>query len=247
MHLNPVSVKGYILDGVATTSGASLDKFEYYSKRDADLGEVGEYFMGLCALDGACKAHFPSGNLSSALRDLLTTLDTNLNSTCSTLISVGEDSNIPSDTLKPILATLLREAGTWTLFPPVVYKLSRCNENDVNVLNQFFTFYASYTTYPSNTESIPLARLLNSLIMFSEMWEAPTPSNDDLYARFANASITSGDMNGEATTYCAFSKEKSAVCNEINGELNVGNYDGDGIIYKRDRYWSKAATLSVCC
>ncbi|KAG6599749.1 uncharacterized protein IUM83_13215 [Phytophthora cinnamomi] len=75
--------------------------------------------------------------------------------------------------------------------------------------------------------------------MYSEMWETPTPSDDEFASRFKNSTIASGGMNDQAAMYCAFSKEKSAVCDEIN----LGNYSGDGIIYKRDRYWNKAAVL----
>ncbi|RLN54545.1 hypothetical protein BBJ29_008323 [Phytophthora kernoviae] len=40
-------------------------------------------------------------------------------------------------------------------------------------------------------------------------------------------------------TYCAFSKENSTTCNQ----LNVSNYDGNGNIYERDQYWNKTATI----
>ncbi|KAG6952611.1 hypothetical protein JG688_00013201, partial [Phytophthora aleatoria] len=34
-------------------------------------------------------------------------------------------------------------------------------------------------------------------------------------------------------------KEKSASCEEIN----VGTYESNGIVYKRDQYWNKTATI----
>ncbi|KAG3097864.1 hypothetical protein PI124_g15543 [Phytophthora idaei] len=39
--------------------------------------------------------------------------------------------------------------------------------------------------------------------------------------------------------YCAFSKEKSVSCEEIN----VGTYESNGIVYKHDQYWNKTATI----
>ncbi|GMF28547.1 unnamed protein product [Phytophthora fragariaefolia] len=38
MHLSPPEVTVYVMDGVATASGASADKFFYKSKRDSDYG-----------------------------------------------------------------------------------------------------------------------------------------------------------------------------------------------------------------
>ncbi|KAG6962807.1 hypothetical protein JG688_00008435 [Phytophthora aleatoria] len=39
--------------------------------------------------------------------------------------------------------------------------------------------------------------------------------------------------------YCAFSKEKSVSCEEIN----VGTCESNGIVYKHDQYWNKTATI----
>ncbi|KAG6954426.1 hypothetical protein JG688_00012344 [Phytophthora aleatoria] len=42
-----------------------------------------------------------------------------------------------------------------------------------------------------------------------------------------------------SSLYCAFSNEKSPACDE----LNLGNYEGGGIIYQRDQYWIKSAIV----
>ncbi|KAJ8578540.1 hypothetical protein ON010_g661 [Phytophthora cinnamomi] len=94
MHLNPVTVKGYVLDGIAAPTGVSPDKFEYFSMWDADYGEVVEYFMSLCGLDSACKTRFQSANLSSALRNLMTKIDSDKNSTCASLVA-NEVTTVP--------------------------------------------------------------------------------------------------------------------------------------------------------
>ncbi|KAG6953951.1 hypothetical protein JG688_00012571 [Phytophthora aleatoria] len=39
--------------------------------------------------------------------------------------------------------------------------------------------------------------------------------------------------------FCAFSKEKSPACDEFD----LGNFDGEGIIYQGDQYWNKSATV----
>lgn len=53
-HLNPPEVTGYVLDGVATTSGVSPDKFPYLTSADASFSEVGGEFLALCSEDSVC-------------------------------------------------------------------------------------------------------------------------------------------------------------------------------------------------
>ncbi|KAJ8524625.1 hypothetical protein ON010_g16492 [Phytophthora cinnamomi] len=83
-----------------------------------------------------------------------------------------------------------------------------------------------------------VSMLLYYLIVFSEGWESPAPSASELRARFESTRISDGAYILDAL-YCAFSKEKSAGCDEHN----VGNYVGDGIVYKRDQYWNKTAVI----
>ncbi|KAG6956274.1 hypothetical protein JG688_00011494 [Phytophthora aleatoria] len=56
--------------------------------------------------------------------------------------------------------------------------------------------------------------------------------------RFTNYGIASATY-ATAPLYCAFSKEKSKACNKFNH----GNYDAQGIAYKRDEYWNVSATI----
>lgn len=58
-------------------------------------------------------------------------------------------------------------------------------------------------------------------------------------ARFTEALISDQMLNPSMPLYCAFSKEQSASCDE----LGVGDYEANGIIYKRDLYWNKTATI----
>ncbi|ETO66037.1 hypothetical protein F444_16711, partial [Phytophthora nicotianae P1976] len=72
------------------------------------------------------------------------------------------------------------------------------------------------------------------------MTERPRPSMSKLKTRFTDSKMSSG--GGEylsAYQYCALSKEKSALCDE----LNVGTYDANAIVYKRDQYWNKTVAI----
>ncbi|KAG3002664.1 hypothetical protein JG687_00013219 [Phytophthora cactorum] len=55
--------------------------------------------------------------------------------------------------------------------------------------------------------------------MFSDMWEMPTPFTSE-WSR-------------------ALHMRKSPACDEFD----LGNFDGEGIIYQRDQYWNKSATV----
>ena len=86
MHLNPSNVTGYVLDSIATYSGAPDVSRSYSTNWDTDFGEVGEHFMDLCAQDRVCDSHFHVTNLSATLRNTISNFDTDPNSTCADLI-----------------------------------------------------------------------------------------------------------------------------------------------------------------
>ncbi|CEG38757.1 ATP:guanido phosphotransferase, N-terminal [Plasmopara halstedii] len=57
--------------------------------------------------------------------------------------------------------------------------------------------------------------ILCHLILFSELWERPTPSLAELRKRFTD-SVSGWSMYTAVPLYCAFSKEESSVCDEYN-------------------------------
>ncbi|KAJ8578066.1 hypothetical protein ON010_g1143 [Phytophthora cinnamomi] len=88
MHLDPPEVTGYVLDAVATTSGAALDQFMFMTDTDANFGEVGDAFMALCADDSECNTHFKKKGLKVSVQELMVKLDKNPNSTCSQVVKM---------------------------------------------------------------------------------------------------------------------------------------------------------------
>ncbi|KAG2981201.1 hypothetical protein PC118_g10739 [Phytophthora cactorum] len=121
--------------------------------------------------------------------------------------------------------------------PPLVYRLQRCESKDIDVLNYFFKRYAE-STDTSNDEGPFYSELLYYLIVFSELWERQQPSKAEMTRLLTEFGISAG-ANPMSPLHCAFSKEKSKECNK----LKLGNYDADGIIYKRDKYWNVSATI----
>ncbi|KAL3658441.1 hypothetical protein V7S43_016574 [Phytophthora oleae] len=240
IHLDPPEVTGYVLDGVATSSGTS-EEFEYFSTWDSDFGDVGNTFLGLCETQKECKERFKSNNLAFTLQNLVTEFDNNAASTCAALVSdlYSDQSNEPASfILRRTLGSLLQTASTRTLIPPLVYRLNRCASKDIDVLTHFFTSFYAYLSSSSEDDAFN-STLLYYLIVFSEMWETPQPSISEMIARFTSARITNGASYGDIPQYCAFSREVSPVCDQ----LDVGSYDTNGIIYERDQYWNKSATI----
>ncbi|KAE8889330.1 hypothetical protein PF001_g28242 [Phytophthora fragariae] len=241
IHLNPPSITGYVLDSVATSSGASADKFEYFSTWNVDFGEVANAFLALCDDDGDCSAHFEPRGLTKTLEDLILKFDNEPNLTCAALmksLTTDVKNEPPSLILRSALSSLLERLTLRKLIPPVVYRLNRCAPEDMDVLNHFVTAFNADAQVSSQEDAF-YSPLLYYLIIFSEMWETPSPSVAEMRARFTDAEISDPEVYMDTALYCAFSKENSAVCNQ----LNVSRYSGSGIFYQHDQYWNKSAVI----
>ncbi|OWY97937.1 Serine protease [Phytophthora megakarya] len=244
IHLAPHKVTGYFLDSIATSSGAGADQFEYVSTWDIDFGEIGDAFMELCEHDLECNTRFKSARLPTIVQKLINQFDDDPNSTCASLMrnisnsSIEQNSDPPSYTLRRALGTLLENAISRTIIPPIVYRLNRCSSDDLAVLKHFFSLIESDLT-PTMKVDYMQSGLLYNLIVFSEFWESPSPSISEMEKRFTNAKIGDSGLYSTLSQYCAFSKEDSEACHELGG----GNYSGKGIVYKRDQYWNKGAMI----
>ncbi|POM57493.1 Serine protease family S33 [Phytophthora palmivora] len=241
IHLDPPEVTGYVLDGVATTSGAPANEFFYGSNWDINFGEVGDAFLALCDRDSNCKTRFEPTGLNNTLQSLIDRFDNDPNSTCAALVNDTQGLGIPSPSLalRSVLGIALMDSYLRTLIPPVVYRLQRCSPEDLDVLTQFFSSVVA-NDQAKTQDSAYESTLLYNLIVYSEMWQSPLPSMAEMMARITGAKMSSGGGIYEVgPQYCSFSKEKSKSCDEFN----VGNYDTNGIVYKRDQYWNKTATI----
>ncbi|KAJ0407461.1 hypothetical protein P43SY_005002 [Pythium insidiosum] len=240
MHLQPKEVVGYVLDGVSTTAGADKSAYPYFSNWDTAFGAVGERLLELCASDTLCKSKFGATPAKDALRALLTDLDGPSSSRCAAIIADDEDVESPPAgvVLRIVLGEMLQSASLRALIPAVVYRVQRCAERDQTALKRFFKVLRSMTSRASE-DSAHFSSLLYRLIMFSELWEAPTPSSDELLERFLSVSISNGAVYSSVDDYCAFTKETSSVCRQ----LGVSAYTAPAIWYARDRYWNVAATV----
>ncbi|KAG6580293.1 Serine protease family S33 [Phytophthora cinnamomi] len=223
IHLNPPHVTGYVLDGIATSSGSSADKFMSASKCDVDFGVVGDCFLELCSQDATCSSRFKKPNtLPKTLRGL----------------ERQEFRRVPSFGNTFAYAWHIADGpGDAKINSPIIYRLKRCEAMDVDVMSQFINYFNAYAGAATQDDAF-YSPLLFNLIAFSEMYETPQPSQAEMDKRFNNALLSAG-ANAVPPLYCAFSKEKSTACNEFN----YGNYAANGIIYEHDEYWNKSAKI----
>ena len=232
MHLNPPYVTGYVLDGVATTSVAPADNL-YISSSDAGSGDAGNRFLDLCDQDSACNSHFQGTNLTATLHNTILKLDSNPNSTCATLMNSTQEE--PSMDLRLALGGLLHDSSVRSLIPPLIYRINRCNSNDIDVLTYFNQRLGETTDEDPADQSM----WLYSLIAFSEMWETPAPSCTELKRRFTDVSSSNGATYSLCPLYCAFSNDKSPGCDEFR----LDKYDANGVLYSHDQYCDKVAAV----
>uniref|UniRef100_K3XAS2 Peptidase S33 tripeptidyl aminopeptidase-like C-terminal domain-containing protein n=1 Tax=Globisporangium ultimum (strain ATCC 200006 / CBS 805.95 / DAOM BR144) TaxID=431595 RepID=K3XAS2_GLOUD len=244
MHLKNPDISGYILDGIATSSGSDVKNFEYFSTWDADFGEVGDYYMTFCTKDATCAARFPTTSLADTLQNIIDSFDSKPDSTCAALVrdvTSGEPGTAiepASYTLRRSLGSLFQSESTRSLIPVLAYRLNRCNKADTAVLTHYFNVSTSALS-PTYEDSAFESTLLYYLIVFSEMWESPQSSIPVMLKRFTDAIICNGGSSGTVPTYCAFSKEQSTTCNA----LDVGSYSASPLVYKKDEYWNVAAEI----
>ncbi|KAL8000877.1 putative alpha/Beta hydrolase [Plasmopara halstedii] len=231
MHLAPPDVTGYVLDGPISTTGS----YYYQSNADRDAGEVADAFMELCDQDRVCSSHFKD-TLAATIQEIIDNFDNQADSPCFELmgsIKVNLQNASASSYLR-LTNSIMLSTVLYTWIPQLVYRLKRCQLQDVKILKKFVKFLNAYDYSESPLYSITLQGLIN----YSEFWEKPTPSLAILKKRFTDSTAGEGTYD-ELPLYCAFSKEQSKAC----AKYDFGKYKAQGIIYKRDQYWNASVSI----
>ncbi|KAG1706024.1 hypothetical protein DVH05_002586 [Phytophthora capsici] len=242
MHLNPPEVTGYVLDGIATSSGSRTNEFPYFSSRDMDFGEVANSFLAMSQEDDEIAARFKKNGLAGAIKHLIAKFDRDPKSLCARTInglskSTGTgatEAEPPSFTLRRALGTMLSYPEVRKFIPPVVYRLNRCADEDKAILDRVIQILQEMSE-DVDDQSL----LLANIITFSEMWEMPSPSVKTIKKRFTDVLMSDAGNYASTELYCAYSKEKSKTCNRFQ----TGKYDANPITYERDEYWNKNAVI----
>ncbi|KAK1940087.1 hypothetical protein P3T76_008410 [Phytophthora citrophthora] len=251
MHLDPPEVTGYVLDGIAASMGARTTEFPYYSNWDTDFGEVADRFLAMSQKEEEIAARFMKKGLAGTIKHLIAKFDKDPESPCSVITnSLYNNTDTGTDTinateaepasfaLRRTLGTMLSDSEMRKLIPPVVYRLNRCVEKDQAVLNLFIQVLQESMNAKVEDDTYQ-SLLLFSVIIFSEMWEMPSPSVASIKKQFTDVLISDTGIYANTELYCAYSKEKSKTCEQFQ----TSKYDANPIIYDRDEYWNKSAVI----
>lgn len=210
------------------------------SKWDSEHGEVATVYMDLCGSDYRCSPYFSSNDLKTTAKNLLSAFDSFPDSGCAPLVrslTVAYDDVTPTSyTLRVLFGTLLKNAVMRPLIPVLVYRMARCDSNDIDIIIRFFQ---SWKSLPMVSQAdLYQSNLLYYLIVFSELWETPEVPYKTMLERFTNSTMGDGVFT-VVDTYCAFSKENASAC----AERNLDSFTASPIIYAKDKYWNTAAEI----
>ncbi|DBA05085.1 TPA: hypothetical protein N0F65_000773 [Lagenidium giganteum] len=243
IHLETPNIVGYVLDGISTASGSDVKNFEYFSTWDRDYGEIGQIFLDACTKDTDCGGKFKGKTVEEVIKALIKKMDTDASFKCGKVLTGASDETgsmgiPPSFALRQLFGGLLMDASTRPFIPVLAYRMTRCSADDVAVVRHFVNASQGMLAHDSEEDVLYTSNLLYNLIVYSDMWETPMPSEQTMLDRFTNTTISNGGTYASIAQYCAFSKEDSPTCTKYN----VGNYKAKALLYKKDKYWNKAAT-----
>lgn len=256
LHFGLADVKGYILDGSATTSGAKKSAFAYISQADEAFGLIGDDFLALCEKDSTCSAKFQDKPVTEVLSNLITSLDdtsvtddsncasvfqvttiTTTSTTSSSKAAASSSSDPASYKLRRALAMLMQNVTERAFIPVLLYRLNRCSDVDKPVVKSLLT-----RLLQREADLKAKKEVVYDLIAFSELWESPSAMEKRLSARFTEASISSGRIYNQLLRYCLFTGDTSTACTEL-GVNNTTTTNSTKLVYARDAYWNTEATI----
>ncbi|TYZ66690.1 hypothetical protein PybrP1_007416 [[Pythium] brassicae (nom. inval.)] len=257
MHLGTKEIVGYILDGVSTTSGADAKDGMYMSNWDVNFGEVADHFLELISnftFAATAALKFGSKSAAGALKDALATVEKDPKHKCAkefaNFLAAGGAAPPAklSTAVRMLLGKLLMSSTTRVFVPVLIYRLERCNKNDQLVLAFFVKAVRKQLATVSEEDAL-MSTLEYYLIVFSEMWESPTPDLATMTARFTNAKITTGPIADLLPLYCAFTKDTSSACSALKA-LVTFQYTPHGAllnaVYRKSSWLADAAKPGFC-
>lgn len=184
MQLFPSSFDRVVLDSLAAP-GMSL------ARQDQDADEAARDLLRACAKDADCNAKLGPDPVARA-DALFAKLKTGH---CSALKVPAAAGGRPLHVaFRLAFGTLLMQIQARSAIFPAIYRLDRCSANDVTAMQKFLdTVYAEPPAGTPNPFFEQFGFVLSNNIAFSELWEDPSPSADEL-AALREASIATREI-----------------------------------------------------
>lgn len=184
LQIYPTLVQSAIMDGVVNHLMSSISRYEMQSSI------TGSQFLSYCQLQPECNQYFPANQPPDVmLRNILFDIDSNNQKCIKNNLTLFQ---ITSDKLRNLLFELIQSSERYmdrTVVPAVIYRLNRCNTEDVTVLNFFFRTVLQTIQSTRNELNSPdfafSSLALQYNIVQSEMWLNLNESEIDKETIFA--------------------------------------------------------------
>ncbi|TYZ68730.1 hypothetical protein PybrP1_008890 [[Pythium] brassicae (nom. inval.)] len=213
----------------------------YMSNWDVNFGEVADHFLELCVRDAQCASKFLAVGLRNTVDEVVKGNGAYMR--CGWHLKSSSATTFTS-LVNNALGMLLMRSRTRAAIPALALRLYRCSYDDVRALRVFMDAFVDSLVAPSEEDAFG-SSLLYYLIVFSEMWEVPTPTASVLTSRFANATMSTGPIASMFPSYCRFTQDNSSACSSYVSSSRFASPRAPAvpIAYKKDKYWNKAATI----
>ncbi|RHY98184.1 hypothetical protein DYB35_013088, partial [Aphanomyces astaci] len=227
MHFSPPQVKGYILDSICADhyEPQGTGNNQMFNNWDDDVKDVSQHFLDLCQKDTDVCGKLLGENATATLFNLYDRLDANALA-CSAIFYDTVEVK-PSVFLRLFFFKLLGRYDSRKFIPTFAARLERCNVQDKDVMTAILTKYD-----PAKPSEGLNSNLLHDTIVYSELWQVPTPSMEDIVQQFLASPMALKDPD-EVGSYCLFTGSNSSGC-EPWADMNVPLWT-----YTPDKYFNK--------
>ncbi|RHY29026.1 hypothetical protein DYB32_005510 [Aphanomyces invadans] len=249
MHFSPSVVRGFILDGVQSEAFPTWIDAPTFTNWDRDFSDVArrvaDRFLDLCHDDAFCRSKFST--LRGTLQVLYADLDSGKHNCTAFVKSLGNDDIAPSNILRALFGSFFPDMAMRLLVPVFIYRLRRCTANDMDVMT--FALIRVYGDSegggggdPPDVDA-PDSSMLYKTIVFSELWQRPSPGLMDLYQVFANSTMSSG-IYSQVLEYCLFAGVVAAEQSCVDlGTMLPTTASATNFTYTPDTYFNVTATI----
>ncbi|RHY68197.1 hypothetical protein DYB34_006463 [Aphanomyces astaci] len=233
MHFSPPQVKGYILDSICADhfEPQGTGNNQVFSNWDDDIKDVSQHFLDLCQKDTAVCGKLLGENATATLFKLYETLDANA-SACSAIFYDTLEIK-PSIKLRLFFFELLGRYERRKFIPTFAARLERCNAQDKDVMTAILT-----KNHPAEPSKALDSSIIRDTIGFSELWQVPTPSMEDIVQQFFASPMAQTDPD-DVGRYCLFTGSNSSGCEPWAG-MNLPPWT-----YTPDKYFNKTAAIPI--
>lgn len=244
VHVAPESVKGFIVDGIVSETGATVEQRSTFSNWDHDVAVTADRFLADCLEDDYCKSKFPGvSNLTEFTLQLYADLDAAAKTpgTNACADALANNGVRPSYLLRTTFSDYLMSDTDRLLIPAVIYRTARCSDSDVEALEYFaegLVYDTSADDGDVDTETLLYdSDMLYYLIVFSEMWETPTPDKATLIGWYESG-VAASDNYLTLPYYCLFTGSREDACKQL-----VHLPPSNPLMYERDQFWNITGEL----